>query len=169
MAEIHIGHRFTRHTCSQQATWNRHTNEQQVVFLAGIITENQRQQSEIPGRLILFSTNKTFYPLHSTWPCFFSLMLAGCRMSSTSLSFRVFVALTGLKGYDREKMKMLVRRSLPPKKILRNSQAKFTLQHLLCVTAFTLSLISHHQVNKCSHYRERHNKPGTKYLTVCVY
>lgn len=27
---------------------------------------------EILGKLILLSTNKAFYPLHYTWPCFFN-------------------------------------------------------------------------------------------------
>lgn len=174
VAETHIGHRSTQHTCSQQATWNRHTNEQQVVFLAGIITENQRQQSEILGRLILFSTNKTFYPLHSTWPCFFS---SNASWLQDEQHFSVISCICGFDWSERirqgeRKKKLLVRRSLPTKKkkILRNSQAKFTLQHLLRAPASTSSLISHcHQVSKCSHYREQHNKPGTKLFdSLCI-
>lgn len=94
--------KFEEHTCSQQATWYRHTNEQQVVFLAGITTENERQQPKIPGWLILFSRNKTLSTaLYLT--LFFPLMLVDCRMSSISLSFGGVLALTYLKGYDRGK------------------------------------------------------------------
>ena len=174
VAETHIGHRSTQHTCSQKATWNRHTNEQQVVFLAGIITENQRQQSEIPGRLILFSTNKTFYPLHSTWPCFFS---SNASWLQDEQHFSVISCICGFDWSERirqgeRKKKLLVRRSLPTKKKKSLGIAK---QNSLCSTCFVRLLLLHPSsviVTKSASVLTTESSTINReqnYLTVCVY